>query len=131
MVSLEFRVGLPLFSGNRQDPMIRAKRADLSKLEAERESELRMHALEVTRELATWESARERMELYRRDRLPLARERVKASQGGYRSGAVPLLEVLTSFVAEMQLQRDYMRLTNEAAQAWAFLRYLEPQEVAP
>ena len=131
MVSVEFRVGLPLFAGNRQDPMIRAKRADLSKLEAERESKLRMHAVEVTRALATWESARERMELYRRDRLPLARERVKASQAGYPSGAVPLLDVLASFVAEMELQRDYMRLTSEAAQAWAFLRYLEPPEVAP
>lgn len=131
MVSLEFRVGLPLFASNRQDPLIRAKRADLAELEAERESELRMHSVEVTRELATWESARERIDLYRSDRLPLARERVKASQAAYQSGEIPLGDVLASVVDEIELQRDYTQLTNELAQAWAFLRYLEPQEATP
>jgi cobalt-zinc-cadmium efflux system outer membrane protein len=131
MVSLEFRVGLPLFARNRQDPVIRAKRADLAQLEAERESELRMHSVEVTRELAAWESARERIELYRRERLPLARERVRASQAAYQSGGIPLGDVLASVVAAIELQRDYTQLANELAQAWAYLRYLEPQEVSP
>ena len=131
MVSFEFRVGLPLFARNRQDPMIRARRADLAQLEAERGSGLRMHAAEVARELAAWESARERIDLYQRDRLPLARERARASQASYRAGEIALTEVLASFVAEAELRRDHTTLLNELAQAWAFLRYLESPEDRP
>jgi cobalt-zinc-cadmium efflux system outer membrane protein len=111
--------------------MIRARRADLAQLEAERGSGLRMHAAEVTRELAAWESARERIELYQRDRLPLARERARASQASYRAGEIALTEVLASFVAEAELRRDYATLLNELAQAWSFLRYLESPEDQP
>ena len=131
MVSLEFRVGLPLFGHNRQDPLIRARRADLTQLEAERESQLRMHAVEVARELATWETARERIALYKNERLPLARERVRASRASYESGVSPLADVLASAIAEVELQTDYTQLTNELAQAWAFLRYLKPQGETP
>lgn len=130
MVSLEFRVGLPLFAGNRQDPLIQARHADLTQLEAERESELRMHAVEVTRELAMWEATRERIALYNNERLPLAQERVRVSRAGYESGTTPLADALTSVLSAAELQRDYTKLTNELAQAWAFLRYLEPQEEA-
>jgi outer membrane protein TolC len=131
MVSIQFRVGLPLFTRNRQDPLIRAKHAELSRAQAERESELRMHAAEVTRELASWEAARERLELYERERLPLARERVLAAQSAYRSANLALSEVLSSFAAEIQLRREAIELTNQLAQAWSFLRYLELDEVAP
>lgn len=131
MVSIQFRVGLPLFTRNRQDPLIRAKHAELSQAQAERESELRMHAAEVTRELSSWEGARERLELYEGERLPLARERVRAAQSAYQSANLALSEVLSSFAAEIQLRREAIELTNQLAQAWSFLRYLELDEVAP
>jgi outer membrane protein TolC len=131
MVSLEFRVALPLFSRYRQDPMIAAKRADLSQREAQREAELRMHAVEVGRELTTWEAAHDRIESYERERLPLARDRSKAAIAGYQSGVQPLDDVLASRTAEIEAHRDYAALTNELGQAWAFLRYLEPAEITP
>lgn len=126
MVSLQFRVGLPLFSRYRQDPMIRAKRAELTQLEAEREAELRLHAAEITRELAAWDAARQRIELYERERLPLARERSQAALAGFQSGSVEFLSVLESQVTEIELQRDYAELLKALGQAWAFLKYLEP-----
>lgn len=131
MVSIQFRVGLPLFTRNRQDPLIRAKHAELSQAQAERESELRMHAAEVTRELASWEGARERLELYERERLPLARERVRAAQAAYQSANLALSEVLSTLAAEIRLRREAIELTNQLAQAWSFLRYLELGEVTP
>lgn len=126
MVSLQFRVGLPLFSRYRQDPMIRARRAELSQVEAEREAELRMHAAEVTSELAAWDAARQRIELYERERLPLARQRSQAALAGFQAGRVEFLSVLASQVTEIELQRDYAELLKALGQAWAFLKYLEP-----
>jgi outer membrane protein TolC len=126
MVSLQFRVGLPLFSRNRQDPMIRAKRAELSQLEAERDTALRMQAAEVTRQLAAWDAARQRIELYERERLPLARQRSQAALAGFQAGRVEFLSVLASQVREIEVQRDYAELLKALGQAWAFLNYLEP-----
>lgn len=131
MVSLEFRVGLPLFGRNRQDPMIRAKRAAVSQLEAERETELRMHAAEVASMLAAWDSAARRIDLYERERLPLARQRSQAALAGYQAGSAQLFPVLTSHVAEIELQRDYAELLKALGQAWAYLRYLESGHESP
>ena len=131
MVSLEFRVGLPLFTGNRQDPMIRAKRAAVTQLEAQRETERRMHAAEVASMLAAWDAAVQRIELYEQERLPLARQRSRAALAGYQAGGTDLAAVLTSHVAEIELQRDYAELRKALGQAWAYLRYLEPGHVSP
>ena len=131
MVSLEFRVGLPLFSRYRQDPMIRAKRAELSKLEADRDAELRMHTAEVTAMLAGWDAARKRIGLYESDRLPLARQRSQAALAGFQAGRVELTSVLASHVAEIEAQREYVVLMKQLAQTWAFLRYLEPGKDSP
>jgi outer membrane protein TolC len=129
MVSLEFRVGLPLFSRYRQDPAIRAKRAELTRLEAEREAELRMHAAEVAGMLAAWEAAGKRIELYERERLPLARQRSQAALAGFQAGRLELAEVLASHVAEIEARRSYAELVGELGQAWAFLRYLESEDL--
>ena len=126
MVSLEFRVGLPLFSRYRQDPMIRAKRAELSRLEADRDAELRTHTAEVTAMLAAWDAARKRIVLYESDRLPLARQRSQAALAAFQSGRLELTSVLASHVAEIEAQREYVDLVKQLGQAWAFLRYLEP-----
>lgn len=126
MVSIEFRVGLPLFSRHRQDPLIRAKRAELSQLEAQRESELRMHTAEIAGALAQWDAARERLELYERERLPLARQRSQAALAGFQAGRTELAQVLASQVAEIEAQLGYAELVRELGRAWVFLRYQQP-----
>jgi outer membrane protein TolC len=131
MVSLEFRVGLPLFSGNRQDPLISAKRAQLSRLESERETELRMHVAEVTSALAAWDAARQRIQLYEMERLPLARQRSQAALSGFRAGKTELSAVMASHVAELEVQRGYVDLMRELGQAWVYLRYLDVGREAP
>ncbi len=125
MVSLEFRVGLPVFNKTRRDPLISAKHAEMNKIASEREDELRMHAQEVAEALATWESIRDRLELYRSERLPNARQQTQAALAAYQSSATPLSTLLTSITSELQLQRDYSLLLGEMARAWSFLEYLQ------
>ena len=57
MISLEFRVGLPIFPSHRQDATIASKQAAVTQLEAEREDAQRMHAAELKKTLAAWRSA--------------------------------------------------------------------------
>ena len=131
MVSVEFRVGLPLFSRHRQDPVISARRAELEQLESQRETELRMHAEAVANTLSSWQSARDRMQLYERERAPLARQRTRTALAGYRGGGTALTEVLSSIVAEVELQQAYSELSRELGRAWVYLRYLQLQESSP
>jgi outer membrane protein TolC len=125
MISLEFRVGLPLFRGNRQDREVSARHADLTRLEAEREAELRMHTAEVTSELAAWDAARSRIGLYENERLPLARQRSQAALAGFQAGKIELNAVLASHVYEIEVLRGYADVVRELGRTWVFLRYLD------
>ncbi|MGH8237649.1 MAG: TolC family protein, partial [Steroidobacteraceae bacterium] len=64
MLSLQFRIGLPLSTRNRQDPLVNARHAQLRRIEAEREDELRMHTVELRKMLAEWESLGEQLKQY-------------------------------------------------------------------
>ena len=131
MVSLQFRVGLPLFSSTRQDPLIAARYAEARQIEAEREAELRMHAAEVESRIAAWESARARIDLLERERLPLARQRSRAALAGFTAGRLPLTSLLDAHTAEIKLQRDHAELLRDLGSAWAYLRYQAVEESQP
>jgi len=131
MISLDFRVGLPLFSRYRQDPIISSRRAELAQLDAEREAGLRMHAAETESALGAWETARKRIAIYREERLPLARQRSQAALAGFRTGQNDLATLLASHVAELDVQRSYAELVKELGDAWVFLRYVQAEGETP
>jgi len=131
MVSLEFRVGLPLFAGHRQNPVIAARSAELKRVEAERETELRMHTAELQQVLIEWEQLGAQLEQFERELLPLSRERSRAALASYRAGRTDLRLALDAFEDAINLLVDRAVLQNEQGQAWAFLRYLEPQHLNP
>lgn len=124
MVSLEFRVGFPLFTRNRQDPQITAKHAELRRVEAEREGELRMHTAEIQQMLTEWDQLGEQVRQYEQELLPLARERSRAALASYRAGRGDLRLALDAHQQEIELIVERAELVNERGRAWAFLRYL-------
>lgn len=123
MVSLQFRVGLPLFAAHRQDPLIASKQAALEQLRAEREDALRMHTATLRKNLATWRSARERVQRYQRELLPLVDDRAEAALAAYRGGRGDLQATLSAFDAAVEQRVVYTELINTLGQAWAGLRY--------
>jgi cobalt-zinc-cadmium efflux system outer membrane protein len=96
MVSLEVTVGLPIFSRSRQDPLIAAKRQDLSRIESEREAMLRDHTQELEATLAEYEVRTSQLARLREVRLPLARQKVDYQFASYRAGKADLSAVLTA-----------------------------------
>jgi outer membrane protein TolC len=124
MVSLEFRVGLPLFAKNRQNPMIAAKLATLRAQEAMRDSEVRMHTAEVQAALAQWRRGRERLRHYTNDLIPLARDRSRAAVVSYGAGRGDLHSTVDALTEEIGAQLSYVELEGTVARAWVFLRLL-------
>lgn len=124
MVSLEFRIGLPLFTKYRQDPQVSAKHAQLRRIEAEREAELRVHTAEIQQMLTEWQQLGEQVRQYERELLPLARERSRAALASYRAGRGDLRLALDAHQQEIEFVVVHAQLLNERGHAWAFLRYL-------
>jgi outer membrane protein, heavy metal efflux system len=131
MVSFEVRIGLPLFAGHRQNPVVAAKGAELRRIEAERESEVRMHTAELRQVLTEWELLGQQIEQYERQLLPLTRARSRAALAAYRAGQADLRLALDAFQQEVESLIEHASLTNERGRVWAYLRYLAPPPHPP
>jgi outer membrane protein TolC len=124
MVSLEFRVGLPLFPKHRQDPQIAAKLANVRAQEAERDSEVRMHIAEVRAAIAQWQLGRERLQHYAKEILPLARDRSRAALASYSAARGDLRTAIDALTEEIEAQLEDVQLQGSVARAWVFLHLL-------
>jgi outer membrane protein TolC len=124
MVSLEFRIGLPLFAAHRQNPVIAAKLANLRAEEALREGEVRMHRAEIQGTLAQWQAGRVRLEHFDTQLLPLARDRAKTVLASYGAGRGELRSVVEALQDEIDLQLEYVEIEGTVARAWVFLHLL-------
>jgi len=131
MVSLQFRVGLPLFAASRQDPLIASKLAAVTRIDAEREDARRMHAAELRKIVTAWRSARERVARYERELLPLADDRAAAALAAYRGGRGDLQAALVALDQCIEQRIAYADLTGTLGQAWAMLYFAFPQERQP
>ena len=124
MVSLEFRIGLPLFAKNRQNPVIAEKLAVVRAREAERDAEVRMHTAEIRAEFAQWRRGRDRLKNYATELLPLARDRSRAAIASYGAGRGDLRLTIDALTQEINAQLEYVQLEGAVANAWAALYLL-------
>jgi outer membrane protein TolC len=124
MVSLEFRIGLPLFAKNRQNPVIAEKLAVVRAREAERDAEVRMHTAEIRAEFAQWRQGRDRLKNYATELLPLARDRSRAAIASYGAGRGDLRLTIDALTQEINTQLEYVQLEGAVANAWAALYLL-------
>jgi outer membrane protein TolC len=131
MVSLEFRVGLPLFAKNRQNPAIASKLASVRVGEAEQEAALRMHRAEIESMVAVWRAGRKRLEHFESTLLPLGRDRSRAVLSAYGTGRGDLRAALDALRDEVDLQREYVALEGDVTRAWVFLHLLHSTGATP
>ena len=124
MVSLEFRIGLPLFASSRQNPRIAEKLAAVRAQEAERDGEIRMHTAEVRAALAQWRIGRERLQHLASELLPLQRDRARAALASYSAGRGDLRSALEALTEEIGTELDDVQLQGSVARAWVFLHLL-------
>ena len=124
MVSLEFRVALPLFPKYRQNPIIAAKLANVRAHEASQEAEIRMHRAEIAAMLATWQSGRKRLQHFESELLPLARDRSRAALNSYGSARGDMRSALDALADEVDLQLEFIALEGNVTRAWTYLHLL-------
>jgi outer membrane protein TolC len=134
MMMVEVSVGLPVFTRNRQDRDIAARRAEFDAVEGEREDARRAQREGLERLLASWDGMRDESVRYRDTLLPLARDRSATALAGY-SGGGEFQAVLDARRDEVTTGRRALQLQADLARAWLALDTLLPvdsrKEVRP
>jgi outer membrane protein TolC len=133
MVSLQFSVDLPVFSGSRQDPQIAAKRAERRALDADREAVLREHAQMVERDVSEYQRLSKAVDRQRNILLPLADEKIDLAMADWRGGKGSLIDVVAARSQRVDSQLKLTALDGERRQMAASLHfaYLDHAGVQP
>jgi outer membrane protein TolC len=127
MVSLGVSIPLQWDQQNRQDRELAAKLAQVAEAQARYEDLLRSHEAEVRGWLNDWQTGRERLNRYRNELIPTARQRSEAALTAYRSGKSDLTTVLVARRDEIDARMQALSLEIETARSWAKLNFLVPQ----
>ena len=115
MVSVGASVRLPIFSGQRQDPIIAARAADARRVTAEREDAERALAASLRSDLAEHAMNRDQWVRARDVVLPNVLHRSDLETASYAAGRAGIVEVLEAFTAVANARLD--TLDREAAVA--------------
>ncbi|MFC3715543.1 TolC family protein [Luteimonas soli] len=130
MFMLEFGVELPLFTANRQDRGIAARRAEYDAALAVREDARREQAARIRVDLAQWEALKRQVARDRYALLPLAGDRSATALAAYRAGA-PIRPWLDARSDELKLVIEHTQRLEALGRSWAALAYLLAEEPQP
>jgi outer membrane protein TolC len=131
MVSLMFRMDLPIFESRRQGPAAASKAKLLEQVRAQAEDAKRRHVAEIRTSIVDWEISRERLERHERELVPLAEERARATAAGYEGGRVDLAAALEARRGVIEAKLAALNAELELARAWAQLAFLVPERKQP
>jgi outer membrane protein TolC len=96
MASVEVRIGLPLFQGSRQQPIVDARAADVARASAERRGAEREHEAMLEAQLAEHAAISANLARMREVRLPLARRRAEAAAGAFAAGRMNATDMIAA-----------------------------------
>ncbi len=113
MISVQFTVGLPIFAGTRQDPLITAKAMQRSRVGAELEAMRRERAGELDADLATRDALLRQLQRSQAQSVPLAEQRVALLNSAYGAAKADLPAV---FAARRELLDERLRAIDLQSQ---------------
>jgi outer membrane protein TolC len=123
LAGVQFSVDLPLFTGKRQDPELRAAQLRSQAAQERKEDLVRELRAQATEDYVDWHHANERAATFDKEIIPEARRRTEAAQGAYAAAKGSLDGVLLARRTLLEIQIQRLALVVEAARAQTRLRY--------
>ena len=123
MASIQFSMDLPVFATRRQDPRIAAKRADLVRIDAEREATLGEHVQMLANDLAAYQQLDRALQRQRTTLLPLAKTKVELALAAYGSGQTGLTALIAARSEWIDARLKALDLEGQFAMTAARLHY--------
>lgn len=121
-IGVQFEMGLPLFTGQRQNRRLAARLANAEEMRGQQADVLRQQEAQVRSAYATLQAARERSHEFERSILPQARHRVEAAQLAFESRGV-FADLLLARRARLETELLQLEQLVEIARAQVQLRY--------
>lgn len=127
MLSVQFSVDLPLFTGSRQTPRIAARQAQLKQLQAERDAAAREHSQQLEDALADYQHLDRSLRRSQDSLVPLAEEKARLSLASYRAGKGELTRVIAARreLIETRLQQIDLKEQRALLSASLYFAYGE------
>ncbi len=123
---LQFEIGLPVFSANRQDRQLESALAMQSAQQARLEDALREHTADIRMNADDWQRLQARLRRYDDSLLPQSRARIEAALVAYGAGAGLLKDVLDARRMALELAMQKLDLQLDSAKHQVQLRYFAP-----
>ncbi|MEO8224756.1 MAG: TolC family protein, partial [Gammaproteobacteria bacterium] len=127
-VGVNFTVGLPMFTADRQDRSLAAGLEEKNRAEQLHEDLERRHAAQIRQNYSNWQRLQERIVRYDSSILPQSLQRTEAARLAWQSGQGSLAAVLDARRVDLQNQLRRLELKRDAAAARITLRYLAGEQ---
>lgn len=124
MVSMQISADLPVFTGSRQDPQIRARQKTLNSIEAEREAMQREHEANLEGDIAMTQALQRQIGRLEKQALPLIQQKLDLQLAAYRSGRGDMSAVLAARRELRDTQMQGLSLQNQQQVLAARVHYL-------
>ena len=124
--NVQFEIGLPLFTANRQSRQLQSAQAMQSAQEARLSDALREHSAEIRLNADDWGLLQARLKRYDESLLPQSQSRIQAALAAYGGGTAALKEVLDARSKALDIAMQKLDLQFDAAMHQVQLRYFAP-----
>jgi len=124
MVSFQVITDLPLFTGSRQNPQIRARQKALNSIETEREAMQRGHEVSLEGDIAMAQALQRQIDRLEKQALPLVQQKLDLQLAAYRSGRGDLGAVLAARRELRDTELQELTLQNQQQVLVARMHYL-------
>jgi outer membrane protein, heavy metal efflux system len=121
--SLQFEVGLPVFTGNRQERVLEARTADVARARNLKMDWIRQHTAAIQLNVADWQRLQERLARYENTILTQAAQRLDAALATYAAGSGTLVSLLDARRAALDVRMQRLDLQMDAARHQVELQY--------
>ena len=122
--SVTATMSVPLFPNNRQDRRLRAAQRQRSAAVAARDDLRRLLRADLEREHGRWTHLGDQLALYGSAVLPQARATADSALAAYRSEAAAFADVMRSYINDLEVRLDHVRLRIERRRSHVQLAYL-------
>lgn len=124
-VGAQVTMDLPVFTANRQDRQLKAGYHRLLASKLDQQIHYRDLLQVLTTQYAIWNGLSDRVQLYKKQLIPEAKQNTKATLMAYQNATTELTTVLRAYSNEINIQLEEKRIGVERAKSRVILFYLE------
>lgn len=125
LLSVMVNLDLPLFTDNRQDRNLAAKKASVIASQYNRSEQLREMKRKIKRYYAQWNGLSQRSVLFKTKLLPEARQNAQASMNAYQSSVTDFTTLMRAELTQLKARLEALKIHIDLVKTQAELIYFQ------